>query len=154
MGAWRPAPAFAAVAALVVVVSAESFLLWQARARLSEAEAPRLVASAVLRPETRGEPVRVVGKRGAPLLLTFDIESAQGYRQYQFAIRSSSGTRVLELSAAAPPDDKPVMLAIPAGRLKPGRHALVVHGVSATGETGSQLGQYHFELIEEKDPAQ
>jgi hypothetical protein len=46
------------------------------------------------------------------------------------------------------------MLAIPAGRLKPGRHALVVHGVSATGETGSQLGQYHFELIEEKDPAQ
>jgi anti-sigma factor RsiW len=31
MGAWRPAPAFAAVAALVVVVSAESFLLWHAR---------------------------------------------------------------------------------------------------------------------------
>lgn len=154
MGAWRPAPAFAAVVALVVVLSGESFLLWQARARLSDAEAPRLVASAVLRPETRGEPVRIDARRGSPLLLTFDIESPQGYPRYLFEIRSISGVKILELSAAAPPAEKPVTLSIPAGKLKAGRHTLVVHGVSATGETGSQLGQYHFELIEQKDPAQ
>lgn len=153
-GGWKPSPAFATVAVLAVILSGQSILLWRTHARLSEAEAPRLLASAVLRPETRGEPVRFHVQNNQPLLLTFDVESPQGYLRYRIEISSASGARVAELSAPAPPAEKPVMLSIPGGKLKEGRHELTVYGSSASGETGPLLGKYHFEVIRKEGPAQ
>ncbi len=153
-GGWRPSPAFATVAVLAVALSGESILLFRTHARLSEAEAPRLLASTVLRPETRGEPVRFSIQDNQSLLLTFDVESPQGYLRYRIEISSASGAKVAELSAPAPPAEKPVMLSIPGGTLKEGRHELTVYGLSASGETGPLLGKYHFEVIRKESPAQ
>jgi hypothetical protein len=147
--AWlRPSfayPAFAAV--LVAALAVQSLRLVQTRHSLEQATAPRAVQTSVLRGETRGEPAKVYVETGQPLLLSFDVAAPAGYSRYQFQIKSSAGENVLELTGAAPPVEKPVILSIPEASLRAGRYTLIVRGVSPSGETGSELGQYHFELL-------
>jgi hypothetical protein len=137
----------------VLVISGESVLLLQMRRNLAEATAPRMVASSVLRAETRGEAVRVYAPDGGPLLLTFDVVAPQPYSRYRFQINSASDAKVLELTGAAPPPEKPVMLSIPGSRLAAGRYTLTVDGLSAAGGDAARLGQYRFEVLSKEEPA-
>ena len=152
MGALRPAFAYASLAA-VLIISGESVWLLQMRRNLAEATAPRMLASAVLRAETRGEAVRVYAPDGGPLLLTFDVVAPQPYSRYRFQINSASDAKVLELTGAAPPPEKPVMLSIPGSRLAAGRYTLTVDGLSAAGGDAARLGQYRFEVLSKEEPA-
>ena len=138
-------PAFAGV--LLAALGLQSLTLIRTRQSLAEATAPRLVAASVLRSETRGEAAKVYVAGGQPLLLSFDVVAPAGYSQYQFQIKSSAGEDVLELTGTAPSAEKPVILSIPEANLDVGRYSLIVRGVSPAGEIGSQLGQYHFEII-------
>jgi hypothetical protein len=152
LSTFRPAFAYAALAA-VLVISAESYWIFRMRGDLAEAAAPRLLASAVLRPETRGEPTRVYAPAGAPVLLTFDVVAPHSFSRYLLRIETAAGEKVLELAGAAPPAEKPVSLSLPGGRLAPGRYTMTVNGIAAAGQTADQLGRYHFEVFDKEEPA-
>lgn len=152
LGALRPAFGYAAIA-LLLVIAGESVWIVRTQRELAGASAPRLLAPAVLRPQTRGEPSRVYAPKGAPLLLTFDVLSGQSYPRYLVRIDSASGEKVLEFDGAAPPPEKPVSLSIPGGRLTPGRYTMTLSGLPAAGQAPAPLGQYHFEVIDQEEPA-
>lgn len=144
----RPNFAYAALAAVLIpALAIQSIRLMQTQQSLEQATAPRVVQASVLRSETRGEPAKVVVEDGQPLLLSFDVAAPSGYSRYQFQIRSSAGENVLELTGTAPPAEKPVILSIPEASLSAGRYTLIVRGISPSAEVGSELGQYHFELL-------
>jgi hypothetical protein len=138
-------PAFAAV--LVATLAVQSLRLAQTRQSLEQATAPRIVQASVLRSETRGELAKVYAETAQPLLLSFDVAAPAGYSRYQFQIKSSAGENVLELTGAAPPAEKPVILSIPEASLPAGRYTLIARGISPSGEAGPELGQYHFEIL-------
>jgi hypothetical protein len=138
-------PAFAAV--LVAALAIQSLRLAQMHQSLERVIAPQVVQTSVLRSETRGEPAKVRVEPGQLLLLSFDVFAPASYSRYQFQIVSPAGEEVLELTGAAPPAEKPVILSIPETSLPAGRYSLIVRGVSSSAEVGSELGQYHFELL-------
>lgn len=147
--AWlRPAfasPVFATL--LLAGMGLETGALVRTARQLNEVSSPRIVASAVLRGETRGEAAKVAAAPGQPLLLTFDFMPLQKSPQYRFEVQSASGARVIEFTQAVSPTEETLNLSIPKPDLTPGRYNLVVFGAGAAAAQSDQpVGRYSFEI--------
>lgn len=102
---------------------------------LKNSSTPRaLSAFSFVSSGTRGAtPMVIAAPAGQPFLLFFDIPPSERFVSYRCAIETASGaTRVaVEVSAVQARDT--VQLYVPAGRLQPGSHVLVISGVAAGG---------------------
>lgn len=138
----RPQIAVPALAALLLLIGFQNVATIPGlRQQLEEAQTPRMLASAVLRPQTRGAAATVMAPAGSPALLVFDLleTPASGL---EFVIESSNDGVVLELSGAAPEPGRPVNLLIPELDLPAGLYTLVTNSAA----DGRELGRYPFQL--------
>jgi hypothetical protein len=147
--AWlRPAfasPVFAT--ALLAGLGLESAALFRTSGMLAEVSAPRIVATSVLRGETRGEATKVVASKGQPLWLTFDFVPKQVYSNYKIEVKSAAGATVSEFTQAIPEGDESKALSLPRPDLEPGLYVITIYGVTPTGEISQPVSRYPFQIF-------
>lgn len=139
MWIFRPAMAWGAVAAFAIAVAG-----YQSLVVVPDLRSPHAVQSAVLKGESRGDPVVLDEDAAEPLVLSMDVNAPAPANKYAVEIDSAAGKPVLRLSASAQPDH-PLSIFVPAGTLKPGRYNLVVHNATSN-PNGPELGRYPFEI--------
>ncbi len=141
--AWlQPRFAAAAIAVLAVVCIGETIAIPRLRDQAALDGSPRLVASAFLKPQTRGTPAVLKAAAGQPLILMFDLPESSA-TVLQFAVNSVNGKVEFTLSSAAPAAGEMATLSIPRLDLQPGNYTLVV---TTPGHDGQVLGRFPFEL--------
>lgn len=144
--AWlQPQFAAAAIALLAVVCIAETIAIPRLRDRANSSDSPRLVASAFLKPQTRGTPAILKAAAGQPLILMFDLPESSA-TVLQFAVNSVNGKVEFTLTSPAPAAGEMATLSIPKLELQPGSYMLVVTAPSVTGQDGQELGRFPFQL--------
>lgn len=128
---WSPNLAWAGALALMTIVAGTS--TYQA-ARLRGLDRPQVVASVLLRPETRGAAVSIPVQRvGAFLLVEADLPGAAGELQWDLKLTGSE--KIIERQPApALPLGRSFKLLLPASMLAPGEYTLTVRPVSGPSE--------------------
>jgi hypothetical protein len=147
--AWlKPQFAAPALAALLVLVGIQALrTIPNLKNQVEEASAPRLVASAFLRPGTRGDPPRILVAPQSPLLLSLDLPGAlAGATPLQFVIESADGKEELRVDGEAPEPGLPVNLMIPRMDLPAGLYTLVAEHDATAAARGLEVARFPFEL--------
>lgn len=119
---FQPSMAFAAIAALAVTTS---FTSWQ-YLQLRKATEPQMVASIMLRPETRGATATVnVSRTGSFLLLEADLPGATGDLHWQ-VISEATSKVIAEDPGQAPEAGSSFKVLLPKETLDAGNYKLAV----------------------------
>jgi hypothetical protein len=148
----RPAIAVPALALLLLVAAYQNAVtIPHLRTALSRSQdAQTLPALSLIAQDSRGGgAARIEVPAGKAFSLFFDIPPQSQFKSYACEIQSASGTPELSLSVSAEEAKRTVQLLIPAGRLEPGDHVLVVRGSGSpenadAGKIGS--ARYPFSL--------
>jgi anti-sigma factor RsiW len=121
---------FAWACALLVVTIFAAYQTTEFRNQIR----PQAVASFLLRPETRGEPVPIpVEQIGSFLLLEADLPGSSGSLKWDLGQAGSNRVIVHDL-AAAPQPGASFKVLLPASLLAPGEYALTVRQETAPSE--------------------
>lgn len=122
---------WAVAASLAVVVAYQT-------SRSPSDNAAIALAPSTLRPATRGqEPVVVPGPGGAvTLAVDPGATGGQGSGDLTYELRRADGGQIAAGTAPVPPAGAPLLLLVPAGRVRPNEHyVLTLHGKAAGGLT-------------------
>jgi hypothetical protein len=133
-------PSYALVPAMVLLLG---FTLYQnlvTLPALRNSSAPRaLSAFSFVSSGTRGAtPMVIAAPPRQPFLLFFDIPPGGRFTSYHCAIVAEDGTPQVTVDVSAAQARDTVQLFVPAARLHPGPHTLVITG-DTTGETGAAV---------------
>jgi hypothetical protein len=154
LGSWpawlQPQLAAAAFVLLAAVAGVETLsTIPGLRREVAEANAPRIVKSQVLRPQTRGAATVLDAPAGGPVVLSFDLPEFSpllAARGLQFVVRSTDGRVVFEVTGRSLEPGDPVTLSVPRLDLPAGNYTLLVETVPETGKGSQELGQYPFAI--------
>lgn len=141
----QPQAAGAALAMLAAVCLIETIAIPNLWHRLEEASAPRVVASAFLKPQTRGTPTILKVAAGQPVIVMFDPPETTA-SPLEYVLQSTNGSVQFQLSSDAPAAGEPVTLSLPKLDAPAGSYMLIVKAPAADGHEARELGRYPFEL--------
>jgi hypothetical protein len=138
----RPSLAWAAACALLVVTAA---IGWQFMALRNQMQ-PQIIASVMLRPETRGEVTAISPQRlGAFLLLEADVPGAAGRLSWE--LRKAGSTAIeMEGSGDAPEAGATFKLLAPAATLSPSEYQLTIRPAATNGTPAGGPWVYRFQI--------
>ncbi|MGH9714356.1 MAG: zf-HC2 domain-containing protein [Candidatus Acidiferrales bacterium] len=148
----RPAYAVPAMALLALVVAYQStIVIPRLKTNLADATAPQTIPSFSLIAENSrgGSSLAIVVPQGKPFSIFLDIPPEKQFSSYNCELQTDSGTPEFEISVPAQEARNTVQLLIPASRLRPGKHVLVVRGGVATqvsGAAATEIARYTFTL--------
>lgn len=130
--AWlRPAFAVPAVAVLLLVVGYQNVVVIPSlKTAESAAIEPRTLHSfSLITANSRGgETLKISVEPNQPFGLFVDIPPQGNYASYHCEIENESGTAELSFKVSSQEAKETVQLLVPASRLAPGRHLLIVRG--------------------------
>jgi hypothetical protein len=148
----RPAFAMPALALLALVVTYQSaIVIPHLKESLAQATAPQAIPSFSLIAENSrgGNPATIHAPQGKPFSIYLDIPPGRGFLSYNCELQSESGKLEFALRVPAEEAKDTVQLLIPASRLQPGNHILVIRGTSPaqmSGATEEEVARYAFTL--------
>lgn len=148
--AWlRPAFAVPVLAALLLVIGYQNLVTYpRLKGEVAVVDAPRILASAsLINANTRGTSQTVISVRqGEPFLLFVDIPAVAKFSSYVAELDGPAGKSEWSLSIPAETARDTVSIRVPADHRGAGVYTLVVRGVDPSGDKGSEVGRYPFEL--------
>jgi hypothetical protein len=138
----RPNLAWGAAAAMLLLAAAMG---WQVLALRNQLR-PQIVASIMLRPETRGEVTRISPQQLGPfLLLEADVPGAAGHLAWE--LRKAGSTAVeTQGSGDAPQAGATFKLLLSAGTLSPSEYQLTLRPAAAAGAPAGGSWEYRFQI--------
>lgn len=138
----------AAAAALVLVVGASAIEIRRLRAELSAAEVPSAAAWSFLS-VSRGEPEGItLGRDQRWLGLTLSRSAGDTHPFYRCEVQDAAGQVVVASVVPAPQRGQELQIVLPARRLTPGVHTLVLAGMNAPdgAVAAADIARYQFTL--------
>jgi hypothetical protein len=148
--AWlRPVFAVPAMAVLLVVIGYQNLVTYpKLKGEVGVFNRPQILASAsLINANTRGANRTVVpARQGEPLLLFVDIPGEARFSAYVAELYGPAGNSEWSLTIPADATKDTVPIRVPPDHRAGGMYTLVVRGVDATGEKGTEVGRYPFEL--------
>jgi len=148
----RPAFAIPALALLLLVAGYQNAVtIPHLKTALSQSDVAQTLPSFSLISENSrgGAPLAISVPAGKPFSFFVDIPPKGSYASYACEFRTESGTPELSLNISADEAKRTVQLLIPAGRLAPGKHVLVVRGLDSQGKPDADkigVANYPFSL--------
>jgi hypothetical protein len=142
---WLRQPAFGvpvlASSVLAVLVGVQFVQMRGMREQLAALTSPQPLATAALRPLTRGEPVSVDLDRSAKFFhIVMDPDPEQIASAYTYEIRSETGeTVVSRRTAPAPEPGAPLRLLLPADRFSDGTYTVYLQPDAQPNARGQQF---------------
>ncbi len=141
----HPQAAAAMIGLLATACLVETIAIPNLWRRLNETSAPRVAASAFLKPQTRGTPTILKVAAGQPIIIMFDPPESSA-NMLEFVLKSADGSVEFQLFSNTPPPGEQVTLSLPKLDAPPGSYILVVNAPAAAGKSEQELGRYPFEL--------
>jgi hypothetical protein len=148
----RPAFAIPALTLLLLVAGYQNAVtIPHLKTALSQSDVAQTLPSFSLISENSrgGAPLAISVPAGKPFSFFVDIPPKGGYASYVCDFQTESGTPELSLNVTADEAKRTVQLLIPAGRLAPGKHVLVVRGLDSQGKPDADkigVANYPFSL--------
>jgi hypothetical protein len=148
----RPAFAVPALALLLLVAGYQNAVtIPHLKTAISQSDVAQTLPSFSLISENSrgGAPLAISVPAGKPFSFFVDIPPKGDYASYVCEFQTESGTPELSLSISADEAKRTVQLLIPAGRLAPGKHVLVVRGLDSQGKPDADkigVASYPFSL--------
>lgn len=148
----RPAIAVPAFAILLAAVFYQGYVkIPQLRSQLSEANAPRTLASfSLIAANARGEtPVVVTVSPNQPFALYVDIRPNPSFSRYTCEVENVNGNPAFSVQLSAEEAKNTVQIFVPPARLTPGDYVMVVRGIGAPENVqsgGAEVMRSHFSL--------
>jgi hypothetical protein len=148
----RPTFAVPALALLALVVTYQStIVIPHLKTSLAEATAPQAIPAFSLITENSrgGNPETIHAPRNKPFIIYIDIPPDKLFLFYNCELQTESGNLEFALRVPAKEVKDTVQLLIPASRLQPGNHILVVRGggpAQGSGATEPEIARYAFTL--------
>ncbi|MFZ3214816.1 MAG: hypothetical protein WA192_02040 [Candidatus Acidiferrales bacterium] len=150
-GAWlRPGIAVPVFAALLLLVAYQNIaVIPHLKGSAGRAVVPQALASfSLITADSRGgEPLTVRVAAGQPFSLYFDIPPDAHYSSYACELENAAGAAEIGLNISAEQAKNAVQLLIPSSTLGPGKHVLVVRGMSTPPNAGgpaTEVARYPF----------
>jgi hypothetical protein len=148
----RPAFALPALALLVLVVAYQStIVIPHLKTSLAEATAPQAIPAFSLIAENSrgGNPATIHAPLNKPFSIYLDIPPDRRFLFYNCELQTESGRTEFAVRVPAEEAKDTVQLLIPASRLQPGNHILVIRGSGAAQGSGAEepeIARYRFTL--------
>jgi hypothetical protein len=148
----RPAFAVPALALLALVVTYQStIVIPRLKTSLADATTPQTIPSFSLISENSrgGSSMAIVVPQNKPFSIFLDIPPERQFSFYNCELQTESGTHEFDIRVPGQEATNTVQLLIPASRLRPGKHVLLVRGGGAsqvTGATEAEIARYTFSL--------
>ena len=148
----RPAVAIPALAMLALVVIYQStIVIPHLKTSLADATAPQAVpAFSLIAENSRGANLlTILAPRNKPFSIYLDIPPNKHFLSYNCELQTDSGITEFALHVSAEEAKDTLQLLIPASRLQPGRHVLVIRGSGAAPASGVAepvIARYLFNL--------
>jgi hypothetical protein len=147
---FRPAFAVPAMAILLAIVSYQNaILIPRMKKDISQTNAPQALASfSLIRENSRGgAPSTIIVPPNKPFGLYLDIPPGN-FSSYICEMETESGTPEISLRLSQQEATETVQLLIPAGRLGPGRHILIVNGLGGSpGINGEGMEVVRYSIV-------
>jgi hypothetical protein len=149
---WRPAFAVPALALLALVVTYQSaIVIPRLKVSLAQATAPQAIPSYSLITENSrgGNPIRIHAPSNTPFSIFLDIPPGKHFLFYNCELQTEPGKVEFALHVAEGEAKDTVQLLIPASRLHPGNHILVIRGsgsAKGSGAAEDEVARYAFTL--------
>jgi hypothetical protein len=150
----RPAvltPAFGLL--LAIIAYQNSVVLPRFNGQIAQLRQPGIVATvSLIGGNSRGGGVPPIsGPAGQPILLSFDIPATRPYPGYAGVLMDAAGAVVWRVPVSPAQAQDTVSISVPAGALRAGDYTLVVQGMEAQDDGGSNpkaadLARYRFVL--------
>jgi Putative zinc-finger len=148
----RPAFALPALALLVLVVTYQSAIVVpRLKTSLAEATAPQAIAAFSLIAENSrgGNSATIHALLNKPFSIYLDVPPGKSFLFYNCEFETESGRSEFSVRVPAEAAKDTVQLLIPASRLQPGIHVLVIRGSGAaqgSGAAETEIERYKFAL--------
>lgn len=148
----RPAYAIPAMALLALVVAYQSaIVIPRLKTSLADATAPQVIPSLSLIAEnSRGSSsMNLSVPEGKPFIIFVDVPPEKQFAFYNCELQSESGNPEINVRVPGKEAQNTLQLLIPAFRLHPGKHVLVVKGAgtaAAGGAAEKEIARYTFSL--------
>jgi len=148
----RPAFALPALALLALVVTYQStIVIPRLKTSIAEATAPQVIpAFSLLTENSRGgNPRTIHAPQNKPFSIYLDIPPDKRFLSYNCELQTESGKTEFAVRVPAEEAKDTVQLLIPASRLQPGNHTLVIRGGAAAQGSGvaePEIAKYKFDL--------
>lgn len=148
----RPAFALSAFALLVLIVAYQSaIVIPRLKTSIAETNAPQAIPAFSLIAENSrgGVPATIHAPLYRPFSIYLDIPPGRDFLSYNCELQTESGALDFAVRVPAEEAKDTVQLLIPASRLQPGTHLLVIRGTGealGTGAAGPEIARYRFTL--------
>ena len=148
----RPAFAVPALAVLALVVTYQgAIVIPHLKATLAQATAPQTIPAFSLIAENSrgGNPATIHAPQDKPFSIYLDIPPDKHFLFYNCELQTESGSPEFDVRIPADQVKDTVQLLIPASRLRPGNHILVIRRgdtVQGTSAAQTEIARYKFAL--------
>jgi hypothetical protein len=148
----RPAFAVPALALLALVVTYQStMVIPHLKDSLAQATAPQAIPAFSLITENSrgGNPVTIRAPLNKPFSIYLDIPPDKRFISYNCELQTESGKTEFALRIPAEEAKDTIQLLIPASRLQPGNHILLIRGsgpAQGSGAVGAEIAKYRFAI--------